>query len=250
MQCDRLYLRNVHLYLLILLDRVFKTCNTWIGFDKCVKKLTHFLLRNSFPEKVIHRNIKEYLEAKHSEYHTEGRNTKINYFKLPYVGEHSDNIKKRLYKIYKNLCKLDKGINKGIRIIVYTSKIRDYFSTKDLLPKCFNKRFVTQMFQQKICYPNVSTKDLLPKCFNKRFVTQMFQQKICYPNVSTKDLLPKCFNKRFVTQMFQQKMCYPNVSTKDLLPKCFNKRFVTQMFQQKICYPNVSTTPTNTWLHG
>ena len=119
---------------------VFKICNTWIGFDKYVKKLTHFLLRNSFPEKVIHRNIKEYLDAKHSESHTEERNTEINYFKLPYVSDHSNNIKKRLYKIYKNLCKLDKGI----RIIFYTSKIREYFSTKDLLPKCFQSSVVYQ----------------------------------------------------------------------------------------------------------
>ena len=105
-----------------------------------MKKLTHFLLRNSFPEKVIHRNIKDYLDTKHSESHTEERNTEINYFKLPYVGEHSNNIKKPLYKIYKNLCKLDKGI----RIIFYTSKIRDYFSTKDLLPKCFQSNTVVQ----------------------------------------------------------------------------------------------------------
>ena len=105
-----------------------------------VWKNSHFLLRNSFPEKVIHRNIKEYLDAKHSECHTEERNTEINYFKLPYVGEHSNNIKKRLYKIYKNLCKLDKEI----RIIFYTSKIRDYFSTKDLFPKCFKSSVVYQ----------------------------------------------------------------------------------------------------------
>ena len=43
-----------------LRDRDFKICNTWMGFDKAVKKLTHLLLRNSFPEKVIQRNIKVY----------------------------------------------------------------------------------------------------------------------------------------------------------------------------------------------
>ena len=96
---------------------------------------------NSFLEKVIHHNIKEYLDAKHSESpHTEERNTEINYFKLSYVGEHSNNIKKWLYKIYKNLCKLDNGI----KIILYTSKIRDYFSTKDLIPKCFQSSVVYQ----------------------------------------------------------------------------------------------------------
>ena len=49
-------------------------------------------------------------------------------------------LKKRLHRIYKNLCKLDKEI----RIIFYTSKIRDYFSTKDLLPKWFKSSVVYQ----------------------------------------------------------------------------------------------------------
>ena len=94
-----------------------------MGFDIGVKKLTHFLSRNSFPEKVIQRNIKKLLDAKFSRSDTEKRNMEIHYFKLPYVGEYSTNIKKRLNKIYETFCKLDKGV----RVIFYTSKIRDYF---------------------------------------------------------------------------------------------------------------------------
>ena len=44
----------------------------------------------------MHRNIKEYLDAKLSESRTEERSAEINYFKLPYVGAHSNNIKKTL----------------------------------------------------------------------------------------------------------------------------------------------------------
>ena len=110
-----------------LLDRAFKICNTWIT----VWKNSDFLLHNSFPEKVIHCNIKEYLDAKLSESRTEERSTEINYFKLPYVGAHSNNIKNPLHRMYKNLCKSDKEI-----IFTY--------------PK---HRII---FPPKICYSNVS----------------------------------------------------------------------------------------------
>ena len=94
-----------------LLDRLFKICNTWIGFDIGVKKLTQLLLRNGFPEKVIDRNVKTFLDAKLSRSDTEERKAETHYFKLPYVGEYSNYTKKRLNKMYKSFCNLDKGIH-------------------------------------------------------------------------------------------------------------------------------------------
>ena len=123
-----------------LLDRVFKICNTRAGFDIGVKTLTHSLLRNCFPEKVVQHNIKQFLDVKSSGSETEERNVEIHYFKLPYVGEYSNHVKKRLSKLYKTFCKL----HKGIRVIFHTSKIQDYFSTKDTVPECFKSSVVYQ----------------------------------------------------------------------------------------------------------
>ena len=144
-----------------LLDRLFKICNTREGFDVGVKKLTHFLLRNSFPEKVIQRNIKQFLDKKSSGAEIEERNVEIHYFKLPYVGEYSNQIKKRLSKLYKTFCKLDKDI----RVIFNTSKIRDYFSTKDTVPKCFKSSVVYQYTCARCasCYVGRTHKHLITR---------------------------------------------------------------------------------------
>ena len=123
-----------------LLDRVFKICNAWIGFDICVKKLTQLLLRNGFPEKVIDRNVKTFLDAKLSTSDTEEQNVDTHYFKLPYVGDYSNYTKKRLNNMYKTFCNSDKSI----RLIFNTTKIRDYFSTKDMIPNSFKSSVVYQ----------------------------------------------------------------------------------------------------------
>ena len=47
-----------------LLDWVFKITNMWEGFHNSINLITLFLLRNSFPKKVIERNIKEFLNKK------------------------------------------------------------------------------------------------------------------------------------------------------------------------------------------
>ena len=121
-----------------LLDRIFKINNTWVGFDLDVKKLTYHLSRNCFPVKIIERNIKEFLDKKYTGGNEEEQNKEIRYFVLPYIGDYSAYTKKCLTKIYKKFCKTDKSV----RLLFSTSKIKNYFSTKDSLPECFKSHVV------------------------------------------------------------------------------------------------------------
>ena len=47
-----------------LLDRVFKINNSWVGFDLDLEGLKDCLLRNNFPEKIIDRITREFLDKK------------------------------------------------------------------------------------------------------------------------------------------------------------------------------------------
>ena len=122
-----------------LLDRVFKINNTWVGFDVDLKSLKHYLLRNNFPEKIIDRNIREYLDKKLGS-KVEEQSIESKYFVLPYIGDYSTYTKNRIIKLHKKFCKLDQSI----RLIFSTTKIKNYFSTKDALPKCFKSHVVYQ----------------------------------------------------------------------------------------------------------
>ena len=121
-------------------DRVFKINNTWFGFDLDVEGLKYCLLRNNFPERIIDRIVREFLDKKFMSSYVEEQNVEKHYFVLPYIGDYSTYTKKRIMKIYKKFCKLDKRV----RLIFSTSKIKNYFSTKDTLPKCFKSHVVYQ----------------------------------------------------------------------------------------------------------
>ena len=84
----------------------------------------------------INSVIKEFLNNNKGK----GKTEDVHYFKLPDIWEYSLRTK-RISKIYKNICMLDKSV----RVIFTTSKIRDYFSTKDSLPECL-KSYVIYLF--------------------------------------------------------------------------------------------------------
>ena len=61
-----------------------------MGFHKDILKLCHYLSRNLFPKRFIERNIKRYLDDKHSDKQKEPSTSELQYIKLPYTGEFSD----------------------------------------------------------------------------------------------------------------------------------------------------------------
>ena len=145
-----------------LVDRAYKINNTWKGFDVDVKKIFNYLSRNLFPQRVIERNLKKYLDKKITGGNKDVKDNNIlrskQYMKLPYIGQYSIDTKKKLIKLYERFCKEDIDI----RIVFSVAKVRDYFSTKDSFPECF-KSYVVYLFKCAncgICYVGRTHKHL------------------------------------------------------------------------------------------
>ena len=66
-----------------LVDRAYKINNSLFSFNNDVKKLTHIFKRNQFPEYLINRVVKTYLDNNGNSAKSDNNNT--IYFKLPYL---------------------------------------------------------------------------------------------------------------------------------------------------------------------
>ena len=129
-----------------LVDRIFKINNSWKGFHENVVTLKNYLSRNLFPNKIVEKNLKKYLDKKMLGTKNVENTQQIHFFKLPYIGEFSNTVKNRINSLHKRFCKTDKRI----QIVFSVSKIRDYFSTKDPIPECF-RSFVVYQFTCANC---------------------------------------------------------------------------------------------------
>jgi len=84
-----------------LIDRIFKITNTWSSFDLDIKKLSHTLCRNLFPPHLIEKTLSRYLHKKYEASEqvseiVEENNIEQRYFKLPYIGNYSVVLNKKL----------------------------------------------------------------------------------------------------------------------------------------------------------
>ena len=114
-----------------LIDRAFKINNTWLGFHNDLRKVFVILRRNCYPEHILNKVTNNYLNSKLSKEdkvkQTE-EESNISYFKLPYIGDFSNNCKLKLNKICQKYCK-----KVNVRIAFQSSKLSKMFSTKDKL---------------------------------------------------------------------------------------------------------------------
>ena len=88
-----------------LIDRAYKLNNTWLGFHYDIKIIAETLKRNLYPQHLIDKLIKSYLNKVHSISEKENNNTNIRYFKLPYIGKFSDLTQTKLNSIISKYCK-------------------------------------------------------------------------------------------------------------------------------------------------
>ena len=87
---------------LTLTDRIYKINNTWNGFHNDIKTLGHYLSRNLFPKRFFETNIKKFLNHKFSDNKKEEEiRSEIRYFRLPYIGRKSAEVKIRVMKLFK-----------------------------------------------------------------------------------------------------------------------------------------------------
>ena len=86
------------------------------------------LIKNAYPPSLIDKVIKKYLDYKFSSNQSQLKDTPdVRYFKLPYIGNLSHHIKKKLSKLCKDFCKE----NFNIKLVFNSFKIKNYFSYKD-----------------------------------------------------------------------------------------------------------------------
>ena len=121
-----------------LIDRTFKLNNTWNLFNTDLHNLKNSLCKNMFPPKLIDSCIKSYLDSKFNNIDRGDTNTDdTRYFKLPFIGKYSSVTKYKVSKLISQLCK---PVN--IKLVFTTSKIKDYFSTKDVIPNALKSMVV------------------------------------------------------------------------------------------------------------
>ena len=73
---------------------MFKICNNWNTVHKDIKNIKSNLMKNAYLPFVIGKVIKKYLDYKFSsnQNHLKDK-SEVHYFKLPYIGNLSHNIK-------------------------------------------------------------------------------------------------------------------------------------------------------------
>ena len=100
------------------------------------------LEKNLYPSNLIDQQIKQYLHAQCTDKkHKEPCNsTNISYYKLPYIGNLSTEIKQKVIKYCKYYCK-----STNIKIVFSSFKVGDLFSVKESVPK-YLRSFVVYRF--------------------------------------------------------------------------------------------------------
>ena len=116
-----------------MIDRSFKTCNSWNAFHNDIEKIKSKLFGNAYPPFLINKVIGKYLGHRFSSNQNLLKDTSdVYYFKLPYFGKLSHHIKNKLSKLWKEFCKE----NFNIELTFNSFKIKYYFSYKDPIPDC------------------------------------------------------------------------------------------------------------------
>ena len=130
-----------------LIDRSFKICNKWNSFHNDIGNIKSNLIKNAYPPFLISKIITKYLDYKFSSDRNQLKDkSDVHYFKLPYIGNLSHNIKMKLSKLCKEFCKE----NFNIKLVFKSFQIKNYFSYKDPIPNDL-KSFLVYKFTCSSC---------------------------------------------------------------------------------------------------
>ena len=116
--------------------------NSWFLFHGEIVKIKHYLEKNSYPLDFVDKQIKFFLDNKINEKRVaiNATNNAVRYYKLPYIGHISTDVKRKINRFCKFCCKI-----LSIQIVLTPFKIADMFNVKDPIPK-FLKSFVVYKF--------------------------------------------------------------------------------------------------------
>ena len=109
-----------------LVDRAYKINSSYVLFHENLLAIKKNLQKNGFPLFFIDKYIKQYIDRKYSP-QIEEKTPEPRFYKLPYIGKYSTEVKQKLNKIIKKCCSDDTNI----RLIFTPFKIGSCFSLKD-----------------------------------------------------------------------------------------------------------------------
>ena len=133
--------------------------SSWFIFHEEIVKIKHYLEKNSYPLGFVDKQIKFFLENKINEKRVTFNATKnaARYYKLPYIGHISTDVKRKINRFCKFYCK-----SLSIKIVLTPFKVADMVNVKDPIPK-FLKSFVVYKFVCpgcNACYIGETTRHL------------------------------------------------------------------------------------------
>ena len=130
-----------------LLHRAFVISSNWSIFYLELSKIKELLEKNIYPNNFIDQQIKQYLHEQFiDKNHKEPSNTTyVSYYKLPYIGNLSTEIKQKIIKHCRYYCK-----STNIKILFSPFKVGDLFSVKESEPK-YLRSFVVYRFTCSGC---------------------------------------------------------------------------------------------------
>ena len=121
-----------------LIDRIYKISQNREIFNFEFKKVKEYLGRNAYPPHLVDKQLSRYLrkvESSQDESNVNEKNT--SYVKLPYIGEYSKRVQRKIFSLCSEFCK-----NTDIKVVFTSEKISSYFSTKDILPSALRSGVV------------------------------------------------------------------------------------------------------------
>ena len=118
-----------------LINRVYCICSNTNKMQENLKEVKQILGKNMFPSRLVESTVKSFLDKKcDGVIPTEDNESKSEisktYFKLPYIGEYSDFVSRKMRNLGKQFCK-----NTEIKMSFSMFKIGNMFSTKSMSPK-------------------------------------------------------------------------------------------------------------------
>ena len=88
-------------------DRAFTISSSWFLFHEEIVKIKNYLEKNSYPLGFVDKQIKFFLENKINEKRVtiNATNNAVRYYKLPYIGHISTDVKRKINRFCKFYCK-------------------------------------------------------------------------------------------------------------------------------------------------
>ena len=141
-----------------LLHCAFMISSSWFHFHEEAVKIKR-LENNSYPLSFVDKQVKFFLENKINEKRdtVNVTNNVVKYYKLPYIGHISTDVKRKINRFCKFYCK-----SLSIKIILTPFKVADMFNVKYPIPKSL-KSFVVYKFVCpgcNACYIGETTRHL------------------------------------------------------------------------------------------